>query len=65
MSEDRLQRLQSLHYLRHMLGRLVLETHATRDVDRERAVHLEDAVIDLRVLIERLEGEIQRLPGTR
>jgi len=33
-----------------------------RTAGPEKAVHRHEAVIDLRVLIERLENEIERLP---
>jgi hypothetical protein len=57
MSDQLLWRARSLLRLRGMLRHLILEEHATRNVDLERAAHLADAVADLRTLIARLETE--------
>jgi DNA polymerase III psi subunit len=57
MSEPLLWRARSLMRLRDMLRRLILEEHATRCVDPEKAAHLAEAVADLRTLVARLETE--------
>ena len=49
--------VERLRQLRDMSRRLELEEQAARAVDVERADHLADAIIDLGVLIARLEAE--------
>ena len=63
MPDERLWRARSLNNLRDMLRRLILEEHATRDLNPEKAAHLADAVSDLRTIIARLESDAAGAPG--
>ena len=54
-------REQSLATLRGMLRRLTNEELATREVDVDRAAALADAVCDLRVVIARLDSEVNAM----
>jgi hypothetical protein len=56
VEDARLNQLRAIINLREMLHRTILEQHALCDVDFERAVHLQDAVNDLRTIIARLES---------
>jgi hypothetical protein len=53
-----LHRLRSLFRLRYILGQTILDEHAARDLNPQKAAHLHDAVNDLRILIERLETDL-------
>jgi len=58
MSDERLWRARHLTRLREMLGRLILDEHRARTDRPELALHLADAVGDLRTVIAHLESEL-------
>jgi len=62
MEDPLLHELRSIVGLRDMLHRTILEEYALRDVNPEKAAHLQDAVSDLRTIIARLES--RRRTGT-